>query len=158
MSDKDLENHLHVTKPRETAAGLTAIKETVTNAFGKMGVIRGTRGLLKLNQKGGIDCQSCAWPDPDHDRTIAEFCESGAKALADEGTKKKITGDFFAKNSIAELARKDEYWLNEQGRLTEPIVKRKGSSHYEQISWDDAFKLIAHELNALATPDEAIFY
>src|SRR6476620_3093664 len=158
MSEKDPENQLHVTKPRDTAAGLTAIKETMANAFGKMGVVRGTRGLLKLNQKGGIDCQSCAWPDPDQDRTVAEFCESGAKALADEGTKRKITAEFFANNSIAELSEKDDYWLNSQGRLTEPVTKRKGATHYEPISWDGAFEIISHELNALASPDEAIFY
>ena len=158
MPDQDPENHLHVTKPRDTAAGRTAIKETMTNAFGKMGVVRGTRGLLKLNQKGGIDCQSCAWPDPDGERTIAEFCESGAKALADEGTTKRITAEFFSTYSIAELADKDEYWLNSQGRLTEPVIKRKGSAHYEPISWEEAFRIIAHELNALASPDEAIFY
>src|SRR5689334_13512522 len=151
MSDQDPENHLHVEKPRDTAAGFTAIKETMTNAFGKMGVVRGTRGLLKLNQKGGIDCQSCAWPDPDEGRTIAEFCESGAKALADEGTNKKIGAEFFANNSIAELSLKDEYWLNAQGRLTEPLIKRKGGTHYEPISWDDAFNLIGSELNSLAT-------
>ncbi|MEO8042625.1 MAG: FdhF/YdeP family oxidoreductase [Acidobacteriota bacterium] len=152
------ETQLHVTKPRDTSAGLTAIKETMTNAFGKMGVIRGMRGLLKLNQKGGIDCQGCAWPDPDNKRTIAEFCESGAKALADEGTTKRVTRDFFAEYSIADLSEKEDYWLNSQGRLTEPVVVRKGSTHYEPISWDDAFKLIAGELNALASPDEAIFY
>ena len=152
------ETQLHVTKPRHTAAGLTAIKETMTNAFGKMGVVRGTRGLLKLNQKGGIDCQSCAWPDPEEKRTIAEFCESGAKALADEGTTKKITAEFFAQHSIAELSEKDDYWLNSQGRLTEPVVLRKGSTHYEPILWEDAFELIAGELNSLASPDEAIFY
>ncbi|PYT01513.1 MAG: hypothetical protein DMF63_01300 [Acidobacteria bacterium] len=158
MSDQDPENNLHVTKPRETAAGLTAIKETVTNAFGKMGVLHATRGLLKLNQKGGIDCQSCAWPDPDEGRTVAEFCESGAKALADEGTTNRIGADFFANNTIAELAEKDDYWLNSQGRLTEPVIKRKDATHYEPISWEDAFDIIAGELNSLASPDEAIFY
>jgi molybdopterin-dependent oxidoreductase alpha subunit len=158
MPEQDGEKNLKVTKPRETAAGLTAIKETMTNAFGKMGVVHGMRGLLKLNQKGGIDCQSCAWPDPDRDRTVAEFCESGAKALADEGTKKKITAEFFANHSIAELVEQDEYWLNSQGRLTEPVIKRKGGTRYEPISWEDAFKTIAHELNTLDSPDEAIFY
>jgi hypothetical protein len=82
-------------KLKTTAAGLKAIMETMTHAFGKMGVIKGTRGLLTLNQKGGIDCQSCAWPDPDEGRTIAEFCESGAKALADEGTTKNRRWGFF---------------------------------------------------------------
>src|SRR5215204_5101778 len=158
MSDPDSENQLHVTKPRDTAAGFAAIKETMANAFGKMGVVRGTRALLKLNQKGGIDCQSCAWPDPDEKRTVAEFCESGAKALADEGTTTLMTSDFFARHSVAELAAKDEFWLNSQGRLTEPVVLRKGSTHYEPISWENAFELIAGELNALASPNEAIFY
>ena len=149
---------LRVSKPRETAAGLPAIGETMSNAFGKMGIIRGTRTLLDLNQKGGIDCQSCAWPDPDEGRTVAEFCESGAKALADEGTKKRVTSDFFAKYSVLELSKETDFWLNSQGRLTEPMVLRKGAAHYEPISWDDAFKLIAEKLNALGSPDEAIFY
>src|SRR5215213_770649 len=108
MSDESKHSDLHVTQPRETAAGAGAIKETLTNAFGKMGPIRGTRALLKLNQEGGIDCQSCAWPDPEK-RTIAEFCESGAKALADEGTKKKITAEFFAEHSIEDLSTKDDF-------------------------------------------------
>ncbi|HUR98415.1 MAG TPA: FdhF/YdeP family oxidoreductase [Pyrinomonadaceae bacterium] len=158
MSDPKRKTDLHVTKPRETAAGLKAITESMKHAFGKMGVVRGTRALLTLNQKGGIDCQSCAWPDPDKKRTVAEFCESGAKALADEGTKKRITAEFFARHSIADLSEKDDYWLNSQGRLTEPVVLRKGSTHYESISWHAAFDLIAAELNSLASPDEAIFY
>jgi len=149
---------LTVTKPLKVAAGFKAIKETTTNAYAKMGPVHATRGLLNLNQKGGIDCQSCAWPDPDGKRTMAEFCESGAKALADEGVKAKIGAVFFAKYSVAELAEKEDFWLNSQGRLTHPIVLRKGSTHYEPIKWDDAFKLIASELNALASPDEAIFY
>jgi len=157
MPDDNPENLLHVTKPRDTAAGRTAIAETMKNAFGKMGVVRGTRGLLSLNQKGGIDCQSCAWPDPEK-RTIAEFCESGAKALADEGTTLRITRDFFAEHSIADLAEKGDYWLNSQGRLTEPVVLRKGATNYTPIPWADAFELIAGELNSLASPDEAIFY
>jgi molybdopterin-dependent oxidoreductase alpha subunit len=156
MSDD--KTKLQVTKPRDVAAGITAIRETMTNAFGKMGVVRGARGLLRLNQKGGIDCQSCAWPDPDGKRTVAEFCESGAKALADEGTTKRITSEFFARYSIAELCEKDDFWLNAQGRLTEPVVLRKDATHYEPIAWADAFELIADELNSLASPDEAVFY
>jgi molybdopterin-dependent oxidoreductase alpha subunit len=128
------------------------------NAYGKMGVGRGTRTLLKLNQKGGIDCQSCAWADPDDHRTVAEFCESGAKALADEGMTARITGEFFRTYSVAELSQKTDHWLNAQGRLTHPMVLRKGATHYEEISWEDAFALIAEELNALDSPDEAVFY
>lgn len=103
---------LEVTEPLENAAGLKSIGSTMRQTFGKMGVVRGTRALLKLNQTGGIDCQSCAWPDPDNGRTLAEFCENGAKAMADEGTKSVIGRDFFARYSIAELAGHDDHWLN----------------------------------------------
>ncbi len=150
--------NLTVTEPLTVAAGFKAIKETTTNAYVKMGPFHATRGLLNLNQKGGIDCQSCAWPDPDGKRTIAEFCESGAKALADEGTKKRVETDFWRENCIDQIARHDDRWINDQGRLTEPVVRRKGARHFEPISWTDAFELIAGELNSLDSPDEAIFY
>jgi len=149
---------LKVTKPMKVAAGLKAITVTTKFAFGEMGIVRGTRGLLALNQKGGIDCQSCGWPDPDGKRTMAEFCESGAKALSDEATTKRITADFIARYSVEELSQREDFWINAQGRLTEPMVLRKGATHYEPISWPDAFDLIARVLNSLDSPDEAIFY
>jgi molybdopterin-dependent oxidoreductase alpha subunit len=149
---------LRVTKPLRVAAGLKAVTSSAANAFRKMGVVRATRALLTLNQTGGIDCQSCAWPDPDGRRTITEFCESGSKAMADEGTRKRIAADFFARYSVAELAERDDRWLNSEGRLTEPVVLRKGATHYTPIAWDEAFELIAGELNSLDSPDEAIFY
>lgn len=148
---------LEVGEVSETAAGLKAITQSLKFAFGEMGVVRGTRTLLKLNQKGGIDCQSCAWADPEH-RTVAEFCENGAKALADEGTQKRVTSEFFAEYTVRELSEKSDQWLNAQGRLTEPMVLRKNSTNYEPISWEEAFSLIANELNSLSSPDEAIFY
>jgi len=123
-----------------------------------MGVVRGTRGLRNLNQMGGIDCQSCAWPDPEDRRTMAEFCENGAKALADEGTRKQAAPEFFAKHSIAELGARDDHWLNAQGRITEPLIRREGSGRYEPVGWDEAIGLIAERLNSLASPDEAVFY
>jgi len=131
---------LEVTEPLKVAAGRKAITETMKFAFGEMGVIRGTRALLSLNQKGGIDCQSCGWPDPDGKRTLAEFCENGAKALSDEATTKRITSDFFARYSVEELSQKTDFWINAQGRLTEPMVLRKGATHYEPTSWPDAFE------------------
>ena len=149
---------LHASRPLETAAGRRAIRETLTHTFSKMGPVRAMRTLLTLNQKGGIDCPSCAWPDPEEDRTIAEFCESGAKALADEAMSKKIETSFWHQHDLAELSEKDDYWLNLQGRLTEPVVRRRGATHYEPISWEDAFALIASELNALESPNEAVFY
>lgn len=148
---------LTVTPPPETSAGIHAVTNALKHVYGKMGVIHGTRGLLNLNQKGGMDCQSCAWPDPEH-RTINEFCENGAKALADEGTKKKIGAEFFAEHSVADLAAREDFWLNGQGRLAEPLVLREGGTHYEPITWDEAIALIADKLRALASPDEAVFY
>ncbi len=149
---------LRVSKPSETAAGLKAVLSTTTAVLSKMGVVRGMRGILNLNQAGGIDCQSCAWPDPESHRTIAEFCENGAKALADEATTKHIGAEFFAKYSLAELAAQEDFWLNDQGRLTEPVVVREGSDHFAPISWEEAFEIIATNLNSLASPDEAVFY
>src|SRR4029079_13584922 len=121
------------TKPATTAAGLKSIDSSMRQAFGKMGIVRATRGLLKLNQKGGVDCQSCAWPDPDGKRTVAEFCESGAKAFADEGTTKRIGAEFFARHSVDELLAQHDFWLNDQGRITEPLFLRKGSAHFKPI-------------------------
>jgi molybdopterin-dependent oxidoreductase alpha subunit len=159
MNEKNAKSgHLKVTGHADTAAGLKAVTSTMSAVIGKMGVIRGTRGLLSLNQSGGIDCQSCAWPDPESHRTFAEFCENGAKALADEGTIKRIGAEFFAKYSLSELAAKDDFWLNDQGRLTEPVVIREGSDHFVPVLWDEAFQIIAGELNSLASPDEAVFY
>ncbi len=149
---------LKISEPDDTAAGLDAVVSTARNVFGKMGVMRATRGMMKINQPEGFDCQSCAWPDPESHRTIAEFCESGAKAMADEGTKKRIGAKFFAKYSVDELCRQTDHWLNEQGRLTEPVVLREGSRHYEPVSWAGAFAIISQKLNSLASPDEAVFY
>lgn len=157
VSPDDL-GELKATSPMDHAAGLKAIKVSTERTFSEMGPVRATRALLQLNQKGGIDCQSCAWPDPEEKRTLAEFCESGAKAMADEATKKRITAEFFAQHSIADLTGQDDQWLNARGRLTEPMIAREGATHYEPISWTDAFSVIAEKLNALDSPDEAIFY
>ena len=119
---------------------------------------RSARSLLVVNKKGGFDCPSCAWPEPDGTRHVAEFCENGAKAVAWETTDKKVGPEFFAKHSVAELSTHDEQWLGDQGRITHPMVLRRGSSHYEPIAWPDAFRMIADELNSLASPHEAMFY
>ncbi len=140
------------------AAGLKAVLNTAIFAWGQMGVARGTSSLLKVNQKDGFDCQSCAWPSPDGDRHAFEFCENGAKALADEGMRGKVGRDFFRQHSISDLLKQSDYWLNQQGRLTEPMIRREGASHYEPISWPDAYALIGRELNALSSPWEAAFY
>jgi len=142
----------------ESAAGLYSIYETVKRGMGEMGASRSFRTLLKVNQKQGFDCPSCAWPDPDGERKAAEFCENGAKAVASEATLARITPEFFAEHDIPALLKQSDVWLEQQGRLTQPVWRRSGSDRYEAISWDDAFALIAEELRALGSPNEASFY
>lgn len=150
---------IEIDKPAKEAAGVKAVYSSLKHVFGAMPVSRGLKALLHLNQKGGIDCPSCAWPDPDgHRSRIAEYCENGAKAIAEEATTLKVTPVFFQKYSVAELSQKSDYWLGQQGRLTHPMVLREGQTHYEKIAWEAAFQLIGQHLNQLASPDEAIFY
>ena len=146
-----------LTTPPSSAAGIKAVVNSLTITAREMGIGRAAKALRKLNQKDGFDCQSCAWPSPDEHRNIAEFCENGAKALADEAMTAKITPTFFRKHSVSDLAKKSDYWLGQQGRLTEPMVLRPGHENYQPIAWADAFALIAEELNSLPTPDAAAF-
>jgi molybdopterin-dependent oxidoreductase alpha subunit len=141
-----------------TAAGLYAIYETGYFGLKKMGAARGLRTLLKVNQKDGFDCPSCAWPDPDGDRHIAEFCENGAKAVASEATTARLTPEVFARHSISSLLARPDVWLDELGRITHPMLRRPNADHYESVSWEDAFGIVAEELQALESPDAACFY
>src|SRR6267143_1003068 len=148
-----------VVKPiSKIAGGMPAVLSTVKYTFKEMGAVRGTRTLLQLNQKQGIDCPGCAWPEPDGERSHFEFCEEGAKHVADEATRKRLTPEFFKHWSVTALAQQTEQWLNAKGRITHPMVLREQANHYEAIEWPDAFDLIARELNSLSSPDEAIFY
>ncbi len=132
--------------------------KTLQHTFGEMGLYAAIRALRKINQKDGFNCQSCAWPSPDDERSFAEFCENGAKAVAHEGTKKRITAEFFSRYSVTELQTKSEYWLGHQGRLTSPMILRNGASHYEPIAWEAAFTQVAAALDQLRSPHEAAFY
>jgi molybdopterin-dependent oxidoreductase alpha subunit len=154
-----LETHRALIRPpSKESAGLMGVFKTLQHTFGQMGPLSAIRALRKINQKDGFNCQSCAWPSPDRGRSFAEFCENGAKAVAHEGTKKRITPEFFSRYSVVELLTKSEYWLGQQGRLTSPMMLREGASHYEPIEWDAAFKHIAAFLNQLRSPHEAAFY
>ncbi|MFL6589685.1 MAG: FdhF/YdeP family oxidoreductase [Chthoniobacterales bacterium] len=145
-------------EPSGVAAGLPAMYQTTRFALREMGIGRSIKTLLNVNKKDGFDCQSCAWPSPDDERQVAEFCENGAKAIADEATTKRLTREFFREHSLDDLRAQTDLWLGQQGRLTEPMVKRPSATHYEPISWDDAFELVAAELNALPSPNAAAFY
>src|SRR6266446_3811977 len=152
------EGQARLRTPDRVAAGMHALAESLKFTARETGFVRGIRDWLKINKKDGFDCQSCAWPSPDEDRHLFEFCETGVKALTSEATKKHIGPEFFRKYSIAELREQTDHWLELQGRLVHPMLKRAGGTHYEAIEWDDASALMARELNALPTPNAAAFY
>ncbi|MGH7899792.1 MAG: FdhF/YdeP family oxidoreductase, partial [Candidatus Binatia bacterium] len=145
MSDRD-----------KAGGGLGAITSALKHV-GRAGVVRGVQALARVNREDGFDCPGCAWPEP-HERGAIEFCENGAKHVAHEATKRRVTREFFAEWPIAKLLEQSDHWLEQQGRLTEPMIKKPGSDRYQPISWDDAFARIAEVLRSLASPNEAIFY
>ncbi len=150
---------IKIKKVKETAAGWPALTSSLGHATKHMKTGQAVKTMFKLNQKGGIDCPGCAWPDPDDERSkLGEYCENGVKAIAEEATKKSITAEFFQQHSVQELSSWSDYQIGKSGRLTEPMVLREGQTHYEPISWEDAFQLIGDQLNKLNSPDEAIFY
>lgn len=148
----------NLSHPKNSAAGIPAVLSTMKYGLRNMGVINSITKLSKVNDFHGFDCPGCAWPDPDSHRSFAEFCENGAKAVSDEATKSRADSDFWSKWSVSELSQKSDYWLNSQGRLTEPMILNPDSKHYQPISWNDAFDIIADNLLLLDNPDEAIFY
>ncbi|SEW46698.1 oxidoreductase alpha (molybdopterin) subunit [Chitinophaga sp. YR573] len=150
---------LRLGKPKTTAAGIPAVISSAKHILEEMDAARGFKALIKLNQKDGFDCPGCAWPDPDDDRSsLGEYCENGAKAVAEEATSKKLTASFFAENSVAGLAELTDFEIGKKGRVAEPVYLPEGATHYQPISWEKAFKKIAGHLNALSSPNEAIFY
>ncbi|MGW3740104.1 FdhF/YdeP family oxidoreductase [Streptomyces sp. NPDC005146] len=147
----------HVAPAQHSAAGIPAVAHSLRIAQQQMGLRRTARTLLKVNQKDGFDCPGCAWPEGDK-RHTAEFCENGAKAVAEEATLRRVTPDFFAAHPVADLAGRSGYWLGQQGRITQPMYLPEGADRYEAVTWEHAFDIIAEELRALDSPDEALFY
>lgn len=150
---------LQLTDPKEWAAGLPGVMAALSDVFHEAGAGRGLKALFKMNQKGGFDCSSCAWPDEDgHRSRVGAYCENGAKALAEEATKKKLTIDFFAKHSVAALAELTDMEIGKQGRIAFPVYLPKGGTHFQPIGWAEAYEKIAARLNGLESPDQAAFY
>ena len=151
MSDQKIEFY------KGPAGGWGALR-SVKNALMRQDIpLKGAKTLLSANQPDGFDCPGCAWPDRNHASTF-EFCENGAKAVAAEATARRVTPEFFARHTVTELLGQSDFWLEDQGRLTEPMVYEAASDTYVPISWDDAFALMGRHLNALPDPDQAIFY
>src|ERR1700722_16204119 len=152
------EHAVTVAGPEHEAAGVKAVLVSLQRGLESMGAVRTAAALARINQRHGFDCPGCAWPEEQGGRKLAEFCENGAKAVAEEATTRVVTPEFFARHSIADLEGRPEYWLSQQGRLTHPVGLRHGEDHYPPIGGDDAYRLIAPELRALGSPNEALFY
>ena len=141
------------------AAGLSSVWQATKVVTKSLGLKRGSRALFSLNQVDGVDCPGCAWPDPQDERSkLGEYCENGAKAIAEEATRKSIGGEFFKEHSIQELSMLSDFQLGQLGRIREPLLLPENENHYRPISWEQAFELIGKHLNALNNPNEAIFY
>ncbi len=160
----DAENPEHLTGLKlgpvsKVAAGIPAVLSAFKMVISEAGFLRGNKALFHLNKKGGFDCPSCAWPDPDDERSgIAEYCENGARAVAEEATTKKLTASFFEQHSVYDLALLSDYEIGGKGRIAQPMYLPEGATHYQPISWKEAFGKIAVHLNELASPHEAVFY
>ncbi|HEX6327693.1 MAG TPA: FdhF/YdeP family oxidoreductase [Jiangellaceae bacterium] len=148
---------LRVGKPKRTAAGVPGVVHGLADVLEQSGVARGYRALRLVNQHEGFDCPGCAWPEPGKPHLV-EFCENGAKAVAEETTVRRVDAAFFAEHPITELATRSDHWLGQQGRLTQPVLREAGADHYAPVSWDDAFGIIAGELAEMDSPDQAAFY
>jgi molybdopterin-dependent oxidoreductase alpha subunit len=148
---------LRLTPVPTKAGGWGAALSSLKFAAAAMHPLRAARLLLQMNQREGFDCPGCAWPEPTH-RSVFEFCENGAKAVAEEATERRCTPEFLASRTVQELAVQSDLWLGQQGRLTHPVILHPDSKYYEPVTWDDAFDLIAQHLQHLSHPDEAAFY
>ena len=148
---------LRLSKVKTTAAGIPAAVSSLNHGIRKMGLTKTVRTLLMVNQKEGFDCPGCAWPDPEH-RTSFEFCENGAKAVADEAMKAKVNASFFQKYSISDLLKRSDFWLNSQGRIAQPMIRKSGSNQYQPIDWDDAFDLISEHIQTMNHPERGVYY
>ncbi len=150
---------LQLGKPKKTAAGSPAIISSAQHMLNEMGPVRAFTALNALNQKDGYDCPGCTWPDPDDERSrLGEYCENGAKAIAEEATTKKLSADFFASHSVLELSGLSDFEIGKKGRVAQPVYLDEGATHYTAVSWEKAFDIIATNLKKCSHPDEAVFY
>ncbi len=150
--------NLQLKRPADYAAGVPGVLAALAHTKKELGLYQGLKKLSKMNQKEGFDCPGCAWPDPKERSKLGEYCENGAKALAEEATESRVDGTFFQKHSVEELSRWSDFEIGKAGRITQPFMLNPNSSHYEPIGWDKAYEQIALQLRQLPSPDSAIFY
>lgn len=144
-------------KPKLVAAGIPGVLASMSHSMNN-NLLSSIFNLSKVNRFHGFDCPGCAWPDPDNHRSRFEFCENGAKAVADERSSLKANPKFWSKWPVNELSTKSDNWLNKRGRITHPMVLMPNSMNYTEITWKEAFGMIADELASLDDTNKAIFY
>jgi molybdopterin-dependent oxidoreductase alpha subunit len=149
---------LKIAPQKKVAGGMEAIIHSAEHIFREVGIVEGTKALLHVNQFNGYDCPGCAWPDPDEERSVVEFCENGAKAIAEEATTAACDAAFFQQHAVSEMLAWSDYEIGKSGRITQPVILREGTDHYQPIEWTEAFKLIGTTLKDLPSPHEAVFY
>jgi molybdopterin-dependent oxidoreductase alpha subunit len=121
-------------------------------------LVAGTRAIQRMNHEdGGFDCPGCAWPD-DRKGLHLDICENGIKHVTWEMTRKRVDRGFFAGHTVSELSAWTDFALEDQGRLTEPMVYDGESDKYVPISWPEAFDVVGSTLRGLYNPDQASFY
>jgi len=151
-------SEIKTARPQNYAAGFGGIKTALDHVNKELGVFKGLPSLSKMNQKDGFDCPGCAWPDPAEPSKLGEYCENGAKAFAEEATEARVDRGFFEKYSVEEISQWTDMEIGKSGRITEPFILKPGKVHYEPISWDGAFQIIAKNLKTLKSPNDGIFY
>ncbi len=153
-----VKENLKIKKQKGSAGGFLSVITSAKHVMGEAGMLNGVQAMANLNQFDGFDCPGCAWPDPDHHRSSVEFCENGAKAVAEEATDRKCDAVFFAAHSISEMKTWTDYEIGKSGRIVHPMILRQGSQYYEPLEWTEAFALIGYKLKSLPSPNEAAFY
>ncbi|XOV93553.1 MAG: FdhF/YdeP family oxidoreductase [Bacteroidota bacterium] len=149
---------LRLKSPADYAAGVPGVLAALEHTKKELGLYKGLKKLSKMNQKEGFDCPGCAWPDPEDRSKLGEYCENGAKALAEEATESRVDEVFFKKYDVEVLSRWSDFEIGKAGRITHPFILEPNSNHYKPLGWQEAFNRIASQLHQLSSPDEAVFY
>ncbi|MCM2680844.1 FdhF/YdeP family oxidoreductase [Echinimonas agarilytica] len=145
-----------MSKQPNKAGGLSSLQSAVKHVWKSQQAKTNIKNLMRANQTHGFDCPGCAWGD--QKEGLIQFCENGAKAISWESTNKKVDSNFFENHTVSQLLKQSDYWLEYQGRLTEPLRYNPTTDKYEPIAWTKAFDLIGRQLNSLSSPNEAEFY
>lgn len=153
-----LKEGLRIGRPKKTAAGLVGVQKSFSIGLKEAGLKRTLQTMTTVNRFDGYDCPGCAWPDPDDHRSTFEFCENGAKAFATEATKKRVTPSSLGKISVTELSNLSDMDLDKMGRITHPMFLREGSDYYEEIEWNEAFRIISTSINQTESPENVVLY